>query len=132
MEPAARRRVVAPAWGLHLCCAVPWETVAAARPDLLSFDLALGPLDQHGVQELRALLARGGRIAWGVVAAHSAEHEQHATARMRAALAQVGGEEAGRRSLLSASCGSGLTTVARETEIAVALLDTARALASPV
>lgn len=125
-------RVVAPVWGLHLCCAVPWETVAAARPDLLSFDLALGPLDARGADELGALLARGGRVAWGVLAAHRAEQAADATRRLRAALAQVGGEEAGRRSLLSASCGSGRVTVAREAEVALALLDTARALASPV
>lgn len=125
-------RVVAPVWGLHLCCAVPWETVAAARPDLLSFDLALGPIDARGADELGALLARGGRVAWGVLAAHRAEQAADATRRLRAALAQVGGEEAGRRSLLSASCGSGRVTVAREAEVALALLDTARALASPV
>ncbi|HST41591.1 MAG TPA: hypothetical protein VLK58_18885 [Conexibacter sp.] len=125
-------RVVAPVWGLHLCCAVPWETVAAACPDLISFDLALGPLDVRGADELGALLARGGRVAWGVLAAHRAEHAADATRRLRAALAQVGGEEAGRRSLLSASCGSGCVTVAREAEVALALLDTARALASPV
>lgn len=130
-------RAVAPAWGLHLCCAVPWATVERARPDLLSFDLALAPLDASGAAAVRRLLAGGGRVAWGVLAAHRAEHPPAATARLRAALARVEGEgldvaAVGRRSLLTASCGSGRMSLAREAEIAGALHETARALASPV
>ena len=33
----------ASAWGLHLCCEVPWRTILAARPDVLSFDLTTYP-----------------------------------------------------------------------------------------
>src|SRR3954470_20591375 len=39
-------RAVAPAWGLHLCCAVPWDVVERAEPDVLSFDLAVNPIDR--------------------------------------------------------------------------------------
>jgi len=41
-------RAVAPAWGLHLCCAVPWHIVDRAEPDVLSFDLAAGGVDRSG------------------------------------------------------------------------------------
>ncbi|MDR9372978.1 hypothetical protein Q5424_28015, partial [Conexibacter sp. JD483] len=66
-------RIVAPVWGLHLCCAVPWEVVRAARPDLLSLDLLLpGALAGPALPALRELLARGGRVAWGVAPAAGA------------------------------------------------------------
>lgn len=123
-------RSVAPAWGLHLCCAVPWDVVDHARPDLLSFDLALAPLDDGAADTLQRLLARGGRIAWGVLAAHrAAEQTPEATDRLRAALGQIrGGEEIARQSLLTASCGTGLVSLAREREVAAALRDVAQSL----
>src|SRR4051794_20653258 len=52
-------RAVAPAWGLHLCCAVPWAVVERAEPDVLSFDLSVAGLDRHGAQALARHLARG-------------------------------------------------------------------------
>jgi hypothetical protein len=112
-------RAIAPCWGLHLCGPVPWETVERAEPDVLSFDLALGPPD---ADVLRALLAHGSRIAWGVIQPHRPEHGLHARKR----LAAVGAR--GERSLLTPSCGSGRMTVAREAELATALWDTAAAL----
>ena len=122
-------RAVAPAWGLHLCCAVPWDLVERAQPDLLSFDLALAPVDRRAAEGLRRLLARGGRIAWGALAVHRDEHAEDALARLRPALARVAaGDALAARSLLTASCGSGRMSPARELEIAAALRDAAGAL----
>ncbi|MDO8212197.1 hypothetical protein [Conexibacter sp. CPCC 206217] len=119
-------RAVAPAWGLHLCCAVPWDVVERAQPDLLSFDLALAPLDRRAAEALRRLLARGGRIAWGVLAAHRDEGVAEAVGRLRAALARLGGEGVAQRSLLTASCGTGRLSLEREHAVAGALADVAR------
>ena len=117
-------RAVAPAWGLHLCCAVPWGLVDCAEPDLLSFDLAAGGVDHAGSHVLVRLLARGGRIAWGVLAAHRlGERAAHAAWRLSAALARLGATPAsvGPRSLLTASCGTGRLTPRREAEVTAAL-----------
>ena len=116
-------RACAPAWGLHLCGPVPWEAVLRAEPDVLSFDLALAPVQ---VDALQALLARGTRVMWGAVQPHRAEHALHGMARLDAALAATGA--AGGQSLLSASCGSGRMSVRREREIATALWDCAHTL----
>jgi hypothetical protein len=117
-------RAVAPAWGLHLCCAVPWGLVDRAEPDLLSFDLAAGGVDRDGSRVLARLLARGGRIAWGVLAAHRpSERAAHAAWRLSAALARLGATpaSAGPRSLLTASCGTGRLSPRREAEVTAAL-----------
>src|SRR3954469_2882112 len=97
-------RAVAPAWGLHLCCAVPWALVERAAPDVLSFDLALGAPGREGARVLarhlarggRAALgvrarplARGGRVAGGVLAAPRRERAAHAAWRLAAALARL-------------------------------------------
>jgi len=119
-------RACAPVWGLHLCGPVPWELVERAQPDVLSFDLALAPLDARAI----AVLARGRRIAWGAVQPHRPEHGLHGLARLRAALDQTG--VGGEQSLLTASCGSGRMSVRREREIATALWDCAYALRTPV
>ncbi|MDA0184638.1 hypothetical protein OJ997_30330 [Solirubrobacter phytolaccae] len=118
-------RAVAPAWGLHLCGPVPWGVVAAARPDVFSFDLSLAPVDAEAV---RALLASGTRIMWGVVQPHRAENGRDGAARLEAAVAATGAT--GARSLLSASCGSGRVSVRREQEIAAALHECAAAAIS--
>ena len=117
-------RAVAPAWGLHLCCAVPWHIVNRAEPDVLSFDLAAGGVDRSGARVLARLLARGGRIAWGVLAAHRpAERAAHAAWRLSAALARLGASPAtvGPSSLLTASCGTGRLSPRREAEVTAAL-----------
>jgi hypothetical protein len=133
-------RGAAPAWGLHLCCAVPWELVRAARPDLLSLDLLLpGALSGPALPALRELLARGGRVAWGVLpATPPVPPEPHAPpVPPRAALdgARAGLHALGvdldqlaRRSLLTPSCGTGLATVAHERQTAATLHVTAAAL----
>ncbi|HWK29221.1 MAG TPA: hypothetical protein VNS09_21845 [Solirubrobacter sp.] len=114
-------RTCAPSWGLHLCGPVPWDTVLRARPDVLSFDLAVNPVDASAV---RSLLASGGRIAWGVVQPHRPEHGLHARERLAEALAVVDAD--GSRSLITPSCGSGRMSVAREAELATAVWDVAR------
>ena len=113
-----------PAWGLHLCCAVPWHIVDRAEPDVLSFDLAAGGVDRSGARVLTRLLARGGRVAWGVLAAHRpAERAAHAAWRLSAALARLGASPAtvGASSLLTASCGTGRLSPRREAEVTAAL-----------
>ncbi len=114
-------RAVAPLWGLHVCGPVPWDLVGRAEPDVLSFDVALAPPDER---VLAHLVGRGGRIAWGVVQPHRAEHGLHALQRLAAR------RDAGAWSLLTPSCGSGRMSVRREHELATALWDAAHALRS--
>jgi hypothetical protein len=116
-------RAIAPAWGLHVCCAVPWGVVERAEPDVLSFDLAQGALDRRGAHALRGHLARGGRVAWGILAAHRPERAAHAAWRLGAALARVGlrADAVGPSSLLTASCGTGRLSPRREAEVTAAL-----------
>ena len=121
-------RAIAPAWGLHLCGPVPWDVVDRAEPEVLSFDLALAAPGEPAAATLRRLLARGGRIAWGVVQPHRAEHALHAGKRLQHALDRTGA--GGERSLLTASCGSGRMSIRRETEIATALWDCAQGAAA--
>jgi hypothetical protein len=118
-------RATAPAWGLHACCEVPWELVARAEPDLLSFDVAVAPPD---VRALRELLARGTRIAWGVLAPHRAEGTSHALARLAAIAEHVA--IPGEQSLLTPACGTGRVSVRRELRIAAALAEAASTLRS--
>ena len=96
----------APAWGLHLCGPVPWDVVERAEPDVLSFDLTLAPGEPR---VLRRIQARGGRIAWGVLAPHRAG--------VRFPLPDADGAD----SLLTAACGTGRMSLSRELEIARAL-----------
>jgi hypothetical protein len=119
-------RTLAPAWGLHLCCHVPWDTITRAKPDLLSFDLAL---DQVGAQAAAVLgrhLDRGGWVAWGAIRVERSEHGTHGVKRLVAALARIDADPS--RSLLTGSCGSGRMSEGREREIAVGLFDLAAAM----
>ena len=112
-------RAVAPAWGLHLCCSVSWDLVERAEPDLLSFDLAVACIDRRAATALERLLARGTRLAWGVLAAHRPEHALHGARRLSFVLARV--PATGEQSLLTASCGTGRLAPRREMEVASAL-----------
>jgi hypothetical protein len=116
-------RAAAPAWGLHVCCEVPWALVGRAEPDLLSFDVAVAPPDPRA---LRDLLARGTRIAWGVLAPHRADAAPQALARLAAIAERV--EIPGEQSLLTPACGSGRVPVHREHVLAAALAETASTL----
>ncbi|MDX6722915.1 MAG: hypothetical protein QOD73_1319, partial [Solirubrobacteraceae bacterium] len=116
-------RAIAPCWGLHLCCAVPWGIVDVAAPDVLSFDLTLGAPDRRAAEVLERHLARGGRVAWGVLAADRPERAVHGAWRLGAALARIGADPAkvGARSMLTPSCGTGRVTLRREAELTAAL-----------
>ncbi len=112
-------RGVAAAWGLHLCCAVPWDLVTAAEPDLVSFDLAVNPVDRPAAVALRRHAARGGSVAWGVLPAHRPAGPRHGYLRLRAALGRV--HVAPEQSLLTAGCGTGWLSERREVAVATAL-----------
>ncbi|HVW46629.1 MAG TPA: hypothetical protein VHA76_06230 [Solirubrobacterales bacterium] len=112
-------RSAAPAWGLHLCCHVPWDVVERAGPDLLSFDLALDRIDDEAGAALRLLADRGAWIAWGALRVASTERAGDARRRVGEALAAIEIDPA--RSLLTASCGSGRVSPGREREIAAEL-----------
>lgn len=118
-------RAVAPAWGLHLCCAVPWDLVELTGPDLLSFDLALKQVDRRATEALRRLAAGGTKIAWGAIASHRQEHATQAISRLRVAARIPGIDES---SLVTPSCGTGRMSPAREYEIAAALSDVRRSM----
>jgi hypothetical protein len=116
-------RVAAPAWGLHLCCHVPWDLVERAEPDLLSFDLALDPVDAEAASALRAHVDRGGWIAWGTIRVGTDERAAAGARRLREAVERLAADPS--RSLVTASCGSGRMSVRRERELAtdLSLLD---------
>jgi hypothetical protein len=109
-------RATAPAWGLHLCGAVPWPVVAATAPDLLSFDLTLG-FDDVGAA---ALDDADIHVAWGVLAPHRPQEDTMANRRLDDALARLSVVPA-RKSLLTATCGSGLLSPEREAEVTARL-----------
>lgn len=116
-------RLATDAWGLHLCCRVPWDVIDASEPDLLSFDISTCPIDHAAVNSLDGLIARGGHVAWGCVAPHHEEGAGTAIYRLDEAVSRLtaGREVVGSRSLISASCGSALVTEYREIEIVEAL-----------
>lgn len=122
-EPLAR---VAPAWGIHLCCHVPWQLVERAEPDLLSFDLALDSVDAQAAAALARQLERGGWIAWGALRVDPGDYASQAVHRLDKALGRINADSS--RSLVTASCGSGRMSVAREREIAISLHNTSAAM----
>lgn len=107
-------RAVAPACGLHLCCSVSWDLVERAEPDR-----AVACIDRRAATALERLLARGTRLAWGVLAGHRPEHALHGARRLSFVLARV--PATGEQSLLTASCGTGRMSPRRESEVASAL-----------
>lgn len=114
-------RAVAPAWGLHLCCAVPWDVVERAAPDLLSFDLAATPLDHRSRLALARLQANGTTIAWGALSAHQREGAAAALARLHSALARDADAAELPPGILTASCGTGRLLADRERSVAAEL-----------
>jgi hypothetical protein len=112
-------RAVAPAWGLHLCCHVPWDAVERAAPDMLSFDLALDRPGEEATSALRRLADRGGWIAWGAIEVASDERADAGARRLAEAIDRLAVDPS--RSLLTASCGSGRLSPRREQQIATDL-----------
>lgn len=124
-------RSVAAAWGLHLCCSPPWQTVERAEPDLLSIDIVNTPLGPSGAAACARLQRAGTHVAWGIVPTSAAGGAQAALARlgrMRSLLADAGADPTlvGERSLLSASCGTGADGEHAERQVAAALARVAR------
>jgi hypothetical protein len=119
-------RAVAPAWGIHLCCRVPWKLVERAEPDLLSFDLTLEPPGRQALTVLAGLLRKERHVAWGAIRVEHREDETVALQRLENALAGIEADTG--RSLISPSCGSGRMSLPREREIVVELFDLATAL----
>ena len=109
----------ASAWGLHICCEVPWCPVQSASPDVLSFDLTVEELDDEAVASLNSLVESGTRIAWGIIRPDSRDGIREGTERLEEALAKVPAAESG--SMLTAACGSGMVSPEREVGIAMAL-----------
>lgn len=124
-------RTLGTPWGLHVCCAVPWDVIDAAGPDLLSFDLVRAPVDRRAASSLRRLLRAGGRVAWGVVAVdRDDDGGDIAAARLDVALACCGAD--GAQSLLTPSCGTGRQPLPREDYVARVIAQLAARCREPV
>ena len=117
------RNVRAAAWGLHICGPVPWGLVDATELDVLSFDVTRQGVDPHERRALRRLLARGGRIAWGVLDPAGSEGGGDASGVAASAVAGLGlpAHDVAARSLLTPGCGTGRLAEARERLVAGAL-----------
>ena len=111
-------RASSPLWGLHLCCAVPWELIERAEPSVISFDLGLEPVTTRAADVLSRLAARGARIAWGCVPVDG-NGETAAGDLLTGALRRSGLE--GEQSLVTAACGTGRVSARRERAIACEL-----------
>ena len=114
-------RQAATAWGLHVCCAVPWPLIAAASPDALSFDLVRFPVTDAAATALSAIVARGGRIVWGALDAAWNDDPRLVLARIERACMALGGYEVDHvvsASLVTASCGTGGRTPKVERDVA--------------
>jgi hypothetical protein len=119
-------RTVGSAWGLHLCCAPPWELVEEASPDFLNIDLVHHPLDEEAVGSLCNLLRTGTTVAWGVTPTTAMGGPAAATRLLDTAIAQVVGhgldqDDVGRHSVLTASCGTGANSLSEESSVAATL-----------
>ena len=118
-------RASVPAWGLHVCGAVPWALGDAAEPDLVSFDLARYGVSASASPTLARLISRGGRVMWGVFDAVAPQPVQAATRQIVSACASLSDGLALRRvlaaSLVSGCCGTGLASIQDELGVAASL-----------
>ena len=116
-----------PAWGLHVCCRVPWDVVEHAEPDLISFDLAgTRSTDRRGLTALERTVRRGGRVAWGVTRVDSDDGPASAARWLSEAVSALTARGLDRdrvldNSLLTPSCGTALVSPDRERALASAL-----------
>lgn len=125
-------RMLVPAWGMHICGPVPWELVDSLDLDVLSLDLAAHGFADEGRPVLSRLLARGGRVAWGVL---DPVRPCSAAASAGLAVAALSGcsggrpapERTARQSLLTPSCGTGRLSPERELLVAATLAAAAQA-----
>jgi len=126
------RATGAGAWGMHVCGAVPWPLVHAARPDVVSFDASRYGLDATGRATLTALVRGGVRVAWGVVDPTEPGGAGPAAGRAAACIAALAGgdwspEDVAARSLLTPGCGTGRLSATREHLVAAVLAASATA-----
>ncbi|MCK9247823.1 MAG: hypothetical protein M0P31_02450 [Solirubrobacteraceae bacterium] len=122
-DPLAR---VAAAWGLHVCGAVPWATVRAADPDVLSFDVTRYAVGGEGAAAIGALVTGGSRIAWGAIDPVDPGGAAPAVNRVVTAIGACAGEHRDvdrilARSLLTPACGTGRLSPRRERLVAATL-----------
>jgi hypothetical protein len=125
-------RVLVPAWGMHICGPMPWALVDSLDPDVLSFDLAAHGFAEEGRPVLGRLLARGGRVAWGVLDPARPGSAAASAGLAVAALSEFSGggpapERTARQSLLTPSCGTGRLSPERELLVAGTLSAAAQA-----
>lgn len=116
-------RAVAAAWGLHVCGPVPWALVAAAEPDLLSFDVTRYCVGGEGAAVLGTLLRRGTRVAWGALDAVDPDDVCDVAARVSASVAATAATGVPlavvyARSLVTPACGTGRLGAERERLVA--------------
>ncbi|CAB4891412.1 unannotated protein [freshwater metagenome] len=128
-------RGAAAAWGLHVCSAVPWALVRSAQPDVVSFDATRYAVGGAGAVVLAELVARGGRVAWGVLDPARPDAESDVAARVGAGIGAVtaaGGdlETLVAHSLITPSCGTGRLAPSRERLVASVLDAAAGAVAA--
>jgi hypothetical protein len=114
------------AWGLHVCCAVPWSVVRAAEPDWVSFDATASTVGGRGARVLGELVRRGGRIAWGALDPVAPDGAADVAARVAAGIgaitaAGVPVDELLARSAVTPACGTGPLTEHRERLLASVL-----------
>jgi hypothetical protein len=117
------RLASAAAWGLHVCGTVPWTVIDAAEPDILSYDLTRDHLPVAARPVITRLIARGGRVAWGVVDPAAPGSVASTSALLVAAIAGVGRRtgDVAAASLVTPACGTGLLSPARERLVAATL-----------
>jgi hypothetical protein len=114
------------AWGLHICGPVPWGLVEAAEPDVISFDLARYGIDGPARACLARQLARGRRVAWGVLDPVEPDGVPATAARLAGAVASLATPHlplarVAALSLATPTCGTGRLTAAQERLVAATL-----------
>ena len=124
-------RRAAHAWGLHICGQVPWELIDAAEVDVVSFDVSRYGLEADAAAFLARLLARGGRVVWGVVDPVAPGDAETAAGRLAASAAAMAPElsasEVAASSLVSPACGTGRVSIDSECRVAEVLAAAVRA-----
>ncbi|MGE4428760.1 MAG: hypothetical protein AB7G37_20080 [Solirubrobacteraceae bacterium] len=121
---------VGAAWGLHVCGAVPWATVRAAAPDVLSFDVTRYGVGGEGAAAIAGLVAGGSRIAWGAIDPVEPDGAGAAVNRIVTAIGACATSDLDvdrlfARSLLTPACGTGRLSPRRERLVAATLTATA-------
>lgn len=119
-------RTVSSAWGLHICCAPPWQLLEEISPDFLSVDLVHHPIDEVAAGSAARLLYSGTTMAWGVTPTTGAGGHAAAIRALDRVIAQlvgagIGPDDLARQSLLTASCGTGANSMREELAVSSTL-----------